>query len=270
MALVMPITRYLLPIVSLGIVAVSPLSLAHGKPRQPSLAAESGLESGLMSGSRVLAQANNSRRADCERLGQFLNQATAGFTAIANANNTSPQQALAQIDRMIDLLNGYINQVQQMPLTDPQVRQFRNRYLSAFQEVRQFAQTVRSAARQNNAQAVEQELNNFLQKLDAYQTLDGSFQQYCGLAVTPSSPPSRRPQTTGRSTPSTRRPMRPMSLAQRNAQTQQLNTQLRAAVEAKNWRQAIQLVDRLMVLHPNRTSELQKYRARLVQLLNAQ
>ncbi|MCS6814755.1 MAG: hypothetical protein NZ772_14470 [Cyanobacteria bacterium] len=259
----MVIAHYLLPIVSLGIVAVSPLSLADGRQGQPVLAAESR----LTFGPTALAQTNNSRRADCERLGQFLNQATDGFTTIANANNTSPQQALAQIDRMIDLLNGYISRLQQMPLTEPQVRQFRNRYLSAFQEVRQFAQTVRSASRQNNSQAVEQELTNFLQKLEAYQTLDSSFQQYCGLAMATGSPTSRRPQATRRSTPSTQRPM---SVAQRNTQTRQLNTQLRAAVEAKNWRQAIQIVDRLMVLHPNRASELRQYRARLVQLLNAQ
>lgn len=43
----------------------------------------------------------------------------------------------------------------------------------------------------------------------------------------------------------------------------QLNDQLRQAVDAKNWNQAIRVVDRMIVLFPEQASDLQAYRRRL-------
>ncbi len=101
-------------------------------------------------------------------------------------------------------------------------------------------------------------MERFLQNLESYAVLDESFRQYCGFAsATPGQSPTRQ------------QPRRPSTTTQQNTQTQQLNTQLQAAVNAKDWNRAIQLVDRLIALHPERASELQRYRARLVQLRNA-
>jgi hypothetical protein len=163
------------------------------------------------------------------------------------------------MDSMLSLLNSYIGRLQGMQLTDPQVRQFRGRYVTAFQEIRQFLQTVRTAGLQADEAMFNQAMERFLRNLESYGVLDESFQRYCGFAT-----------TTPRQPPTQQQPSRPSTTTQQNRQTQQLNTQLRAAVNAKDWNRAIQLVDRLIVLHPERASELQRYRARLVQLRNAQ
>ncbi|MCS6815331.1 MAG: hypothetical protein NZ772_17390 [Cyanobacteria bacterium] len=50
------------------------------------------------------------------------------------------------------------------------------------------------------------------------------------------------------------------------SQVAQLNSQLQAAVSARDWDRAIQIVDRMIVLFPQRSAELLNYRSRLESL----
>lgn len=49
-----------------------------------------------------------------------------------------------------------------------------------------------------------------------------------------------------------------------------LNTQLKQAIGAQNWQRAIQVVDKMLVSTPQRTTELKRYRAELQRLLRAE
>lgn len=50
------------------------------------------------------------------------------------------------------------------------------------------------------------------------------------------------------------------------SQVVQLNSQLQAAVTARDWERAIQIVDQMMVLFPQQSAELVNYRSRLESL----
>lgn len=50
------------------------------------------------------------------------------------------------------------------------------------------------------------------------------------------------------------------------SQAPDLNAQLQQAVNARDWNKAIQVVDRMVVLYPERANELKAYRARLESL----
>jgi len=148
-----------------------------------------------------------------------------------------------------------------MQLTDPQVKQFRTRYITVFQELLEFVRTEQQAIDQEDEELATKTAQSLFKRLESYAALDQSFGQYCGFgAARPSRSPSNPQQPT----------RRPSQTTQRDTQTQQFNAQLKQAVEAKNWAQAIQIVDRLIVLHPERANELSQYRARLVQLRNSQ
>ncbi len=61
-------------------------------------------------------------------------------------------------------------------------------------------------------------------------------------------------------------PAPPAASAPTPTQAAQLNAQLQAAVEAKDWDRAIQVVDRMIVLFPQQSAELAAYRSRLESL----
>jgi len=265
--------RYLVPVLmpflSLGTLAVGSVSMAYAIPERAVSSAAP-----LTSETIIVAQVSASRAADCGQIKQFIAE-TSRSTALPQLTNdpNSVAEKVAQIDAVIKLIDGYSSRLQAMPLTDPQIKQLRTRYVSGFQEGRQFLLSLRNAVAAEDEAALNQAMEKLAKAFATAAELDKQLQKYCGFSFSnpnSSSSPSRSPS---RQQP-TRRPapqaQRPSSAAQRNAQTQQLNTQLQAAVNAKDWNRAIQIVDRLIVLHPERANELRQYRARLVQIRNAQ